>query len=55
MKVVRLFSKLFDERMNVILEKAVTKDELKIVLQTFKMANSPGPNGWMVELYLGFY
>jgi hypothetical protein len=55
MKVIRLFPRLFDQRMNDRLEADVTKEELKGVLFSFKKAKSPGPDGWTVEFYLGFY
>jgi hypothetical protein len=55
MKVVRIFPRCFDQRMNEELEVEVTKEELKAILYTFKKAKSPRPNGWTVEFYLGFY
>jgi len=54
MKVVRLFPRFFEERMNANLEEEVTKDELKAVLESFKREKSPVAGGWTVEFYLGF-
>jgi hypothetical protein len=44
MKVIRLFPRLFDEEVNVGLEASVSKEELKVVLSSFKNAKSPGPD-----------
>jgi hypothetical protein len=55
MKVVRLFPRFFNDEMNEIMESEVTKEELKVVLGNFKKAKSPGPDGWIVEFFLGFY
>lgn len=55
MKVIRIFPRLFDQRMNEDLEVEVTKEELKAVLHSFKKAKSPGLNGRTVEFYLDFY
>jgi hypothetical protein len=33
----------------------VTEDELKEVLHSFQKDKSPGPDGWSIEFFLGFY
>jgi hypothetical protein len=54
-RVVRLFPRFFNDEMNTIMEAEVTGQELKSALGFFNKAKSPGPNGWTVEFYLGFY
>jgi hypothetical protein len=55
MKVVRLFPKFFNDEMNEIMELEVTKEEIKGVLGNFKKAKTLGPDGWIVEFFLGLY
>jgi hypothetical protein len=55
MKVVRLFPRFFNDEMNEIMESEVTKEELKVVLGTFKKAKSPSLDGWTMEFFLRFY
>eukprot|EP01018_Ginkgo_biloba_P022601 Gb_35090 [translate_table: standard] len=40
---------------NQMLMEEVSKDELQIVLTSFKKDKSLGPDGWTIEFYSGFY
>jgi hypothetical protein len=56
MKIIRLFPRQVNVEINLDLEVEVSKEEIKVVLSAFKKAkNIPSPEGWMVELYLGFH
>jgi hypothetical protein len=55
MKIVSLFPKHIDDQMNKDLDEEVTKEELKAVLNSFKKVKSPGPDGWTVKIFWGFY
>jgi len=32
-----------------------SKEELRVVTSSFKKDNNPGPDGWTIEFFLGFY
>jgi len=41
--------------MNLKLEVEVTKEEMKVVLASFKKAKILGLDGWTIEFFFGFY
>ena len=41
--------------MNEELTKEITKDDIQQVLHSFQKGKSPGPNGFTLEFFLGFY
>jgi hypothetical protein len=43
MKVVSMFPRFFDEEVNVRMEATVSKEELKVVMSSFKKVKIPGP------------
>jgi hypothetical protein len=55
LKVVRLFPRVFNQRINGHLEALVTQEELNFVLHSSKKEKCPCLNGWTKEFYLGFY
>jgi hypothetical protein len=54
-KVISLFPRFFDEEVNAGMEAVVSKEELKVLLSSFKKRKSPNLNNWTIEVYLGFY
>jgi hypothetical protein len=54
-KVVSMFPRFFDEEVNVGIEAIVSKEELKVVLSSFKKEKTPSPDGWTIKFYFIFY
>lgn len=49
------FSHFADVEENAELMDEVSMDELKTTLHSFQKDKSPGPDGWTIELFLGFF
>lgn len=49
------FPVMFDEEENNRIFAAVTKDELLIVLKSFKKDKCPGPDGWTIDILIYFF
>ena len=44
-----------EEEENVSLSEEVSLEELKEVIHSFQHDKNPGPDGWTIEFYLGFF
>jgi len=54
-EIASLFQKMVTVEEAKSIEVPCTKEELLEVIKGFKKEKSPGPDGWMVELYLHFF
>ena len=55
LKAIRIFPTLTEkEDVDQFLE-PITTQEVEVVLKGFKKDKSPGPDGWLVELFLSFF
>jgi hypothetical protein len=54
-RMTSLFPSFVNEEENHMLLKEITKDELYLVIHSFQKDKIPGPNGWAIEFFLGFY
>jgi hypothetical protein len=54
-KLALYFPSFVDEENNQNLFAEVTETELKDTMQSFQKDKSPGPDGWNIEFYLGFF
>jgi hypothetical protein len=54
-KLALYFPSFVDEENNQNLFAEVTESELKDTMQSFQKDKSPGPDGWNIEFYLGFF
>ena len=55
LEVLDLFPRAIIEEMNGELTKDIVEEEIKQVLHSFQKGKSPGPDGFMLEFFLGFY
>ena len=55
LEVLDLFPRLITEEMNEYLTQDIKKEEIKKVLHSFQKGKSPGPDGFTLEFFLGFY
>lgn len=53
-QLAHLFPHFVEEDDNASLLGEVSLEELKEVIHSFQHDNSPGPDGWTIEFYLGF-
>jgi hypothetical protein len=53
--VARLFPRFVEEDEWVSLMEEVSEQELLVVMCSFQKGKSPGPDGWPIEFYLGFF
>ena len=54
-KVIDLFPRAIIEEMNEELTKDITEEEIQQVLYSFEKGKSPGPDGFTLDFFLGFY
>lgn len=54
-QLARVFPRFVEENNNASLLEDVTVEELKEVLHSFQHDKSPGPDGWPIEFYVGFF
>ena len=54
-KMVGFFARFIDHQGNEALMQEVSATKLLATLKLFQRDKSPGPDGWSVEFYLGFY
>jgi hypothetical protein len=54
-KAVRLFPSFVEEEERESLMMEVSEVELLAVMTSFQKGKSPGPDGWSIEFYLGFF
>ena len=54
-RVAQLFPRFSNEEDNRRLMSPVDEEELKKVLGSFQKDKSPGPDGWTIEFFQGFY
>lgn len=54
-QIAQLFPHFAKEEENVSLMEEVSMEELKEVIHSFQHDKSPGPDGWIIEFYLGFF
>jgi hypothetical protein len=54
-RMVQYFPSFTSEEDNRMLMEKVTLEELKAVLNSFQKDKSPGPDGWTIEFFLGFF
>lgn len=54
-QITHMFPRFAEEIDNGNLMEEVSKEELKEVLHSFQHDKSPGPDGWTIEIYLGFF
>jgi hypothetical protein len=54
-KATRLFPRFVEDEERESLMQEVSEKELLIVMNSFQKGKSPGPDGWPIEFYLGFY
>ena len=55
LRVTQLFPHFVDEEENRMLMGEVSMEELSRVLHSFQKDKSPGPDGWTVDFFLGFF
>lgn len=53
--MAQIFPRFVDEEDNILLMQEVIEEELKEVLHNFQKDKIPGPYGWIIKLFLGFY
>jgi len=54
-KTAKLFPHFMEDYERESLMKGVSEQELLVVMNTFQKGKSPGPDGWLIEFYLGFF
>jgi len=54
-RVAQLFPRFVGEDDNRMLMGEVSEMELSVVLHSFQKDKSPGPDGWPIEFFLGFF
>jgi hypothetical protein len=54
-RMALFFPRFFGEDENISLIEEVSKEELKEVLHSFQKYKIPGPDGWTIEFFIGFY
>ena len=55
LEVLDLFPRAITKEMNEDLTKDITEEEIQQVLHSFQNDKSPGPDGFTLEFFLGFY
>ena len=55
LKVIKLFSAFLSEEETGIFSSMISLGEVEVALKSFKKDKSPGPDGWPVEFFLGFF
>ena len=55
MEVLGFFQRMISDEMNEEMTKEITEEEIRHTLQSFQKGKSPGPDGFTLEFYLGFY
>ena len=55
LEVLDLFPRAITEEMNDELTKDILEEEITQVLHSFQKGKSPGPDGFTLEFFLGFY
>ena len=55
LEVLGLFPRMITDEMNEDLTKEITEEEIRYTLHSFQKGQSPGPDGFTVEFYKGFY
>jgi hypothetical protein len=55
LKLISFFPRLIEEEDNLALYSVVTKDELIVVISSFKRDKNPGPDNWMAEFFEYFF
>ena len=55
MRITQVFPRFVGEEENLSLMEEVTKEELKLALQSFQKDKSPGPDGWTIEFFIELY
>ena len=55
MEVLGFFPRMITDEMNEELTKEVTEEEIRYTLHSFQKGKSLGPDGFIVEFYIGFY
>ena len=53
--MAQYFPRFTNEEDNRMLMEKVTLEELKDVMNSFQKDKSPGPDGWTIEFFLGFF
>ena len=53
--IASVFPRMVSQEEALLLQSPCTKEELFEVIKSFKRENSPGPDGWSVELFLHFF
>jgi hypothetical protein len=54
-KAARFFPRFVEEEERESLMAQVTEQELLVVMKSFQKGKSPGPDGWSIEFFLGFF
>jgi hypothetical protein len=54
-KAAKIFPRFVEDDERESLMEEVTEHELLAVMNTFQKGNSPGPDGWSIEFFLGFF
>lgn len=54
-KMAGYFPRFVDHQTNESLMQKISAAKLLSTLKTFQRDKSPGPNGWPIQFYLGFY
>ena len=55
LEVLGFFQRMISDEMNEEMTKEITEEEIRHTLQSFQKGKSPGPDGFTLEFYLGFY
>ena len=55
MSIAQAFPRFVGEEENLSLMEEVSKEELKVALQSFQKDKSPGPDGWTIEFFIDLY
>ena len=55
MDYINEFSNMFSQEELLNLKKKVSSDEVKMVLKSFALDKSPGPDGWTPDFFSTFF
>ena len=55
LRVLSMFPKLISKEMNNTMAQEVTEEELDKIVYSFQKGKSPGPDGFTIEFYQGFF